>query len=63
MMKSYRRFSLLIAFFVAVFISFTATVNGNVIGLDFGSDSMKVAIVQPGTPLEIGNYIFYYYYL
>jgi hypothetical protein len=29
-------------------------VSGNVIGLDFGSDSMKVAIVQPGTPLEIG---------
>ena len=29
------------------------TVSGNVIGLDFGSDSMKVAIVQPGTPLEI----------
>ena len=26
---------------------------GNVIGIDFGSDSMKVAIVQPGTPLEI----------
>ena len=27
--------------------------NGNVIGLDFGSDSMKVALVQPGKPLEI----------
>ena len=27
--------------------------HGNVIGLDFGSDSMKVALVQPGKPLEI----------
>ena len=26
---------------------------GNVIGLDFGSDAMKVALVQPGSPLEI----------
>ena len=31
-------------------------VGGNVIGLDFGSDSMKVAIVQPGTPMEIGPF-------
>jgi hypothetical protein len=29
--------------------------RGNVIGIDFGSDTMKVAIVQPGTPLEIGK--------
>lgn len=28
--------------------------DGNVIGLDFGSDAMKVAIVQPGSPLDIG---------
>jgi hypoxia up-regulated 1 len=26
---------------------------GNVIGIDFGSDTMKVAIVQPGSPLEV----------
>ena len=26
---------------------------GNVIGIDFGSDTMKVAIVQPGAPLEV----------
>ena len=26
---------------------------GNVIGIDFGSDTMKVAIVQPGAPMEI----------
>ena len=30
--------------------------DGNVIGLDFGSDAMKVAIVQPGSPLDIGEY-------
>ena len=29
--------------------------DGNVIGLDFGSDAMKVAIVQPGSPLDIGQ--------
>ena len=29
------------------------TVSANVIGLDFGSDAMKVALVQPGSPLEI----------
>ena len=27
--------------------------GANVIGLDFGSDSMKVALVAPGAPLEI----------
>ena len=26
---------------------------GNVLGIDFGSDSMKVAIVSPGSPLNI----------
>jgi hypothetical protein len=31
-------------------------VSANVIGLDFGSDSMKVALVQPGTPFEIGTF-------
>ena len=30
-----------------------AHVSANVIGLDFGSDSMKVALVAPGAPLEI----------
>ena len=30
-------------------------VSANVIGIDFASDSVKVAIVQPGTPLEIGR--------
>ena len=30
-------------------------VEANVIGIDFASDALKVAIVQPGTPLEIGT--------
>ena len=30
-----------------------AYVRANVIGLDFGSDTMKVALVAPGAPLEI----------
>jgi hypothetical protein len=29
--------------------------RANVIGIDFGSDSFKVALVQPGSPLDIGN--------
>ena len=29
------------------------SVDANVIGIDFGSSSMKVALVQPGAPLEI----------
>lgn len=36
--------------------SYIASVDSNVIGIDFASDSMKVAIVQPGTPLEIGKH-------
>lgn len=35
---------------LAVFVN---VVHSNVIGIDFASDAMKVAIVQPGTPLEI----------
>jgi len=30
-------------------------VGGNVLGIDFGSDSMKVAVIQPGKALEIGK--------
>jgi hypothetical protein len=37
---------------LAVFVN---VVHSNVIGIDFASDAMKVAIVQPGTPLEIGK--------
>jgi hypoxia up-regulated 1 len=30
-----------------------ASTQANVIGLDFGTEFMKIAIVQPGSPLEI----------
>ena len=45
----------MIAFLLSLFlwISTSNVVRCNVIGLDFGSDSMKVALVQPGSPLEI----------
>ena len=41
---------------VAIILSslFTSA-SSNVMGIDFGSDTMKVAIVQPGLPLEIGD--------
>jgi hypothetical protein len=42
----------LIAFLAVFYFRF---VDSNVIGIDFASDSFKVAIVQPGTPLEIGK--------
>lgn len=38
-----------------VLLNQLSIVSGNVIGIDFASDSIKVAIVQPGTPLEIVN--------
>ena len=30
-----------------------AVASANVIGIDFGTEFMKVALVQPGSPLEI----------
>jgi len=39
--------------FLLLIASLLCHVGGNVIGLDFGSDTMKVALVQPGAPLEI----------
>jgi hypothetical protein len=44
----------MLALFVCV-AALLSKVQGNVIGLDFGSDAMKVAIVQPGSPLDIGQ--------
>ena len=38
---------------VVVLVNFLVS-QANIIGIDFASDSIKVAIVQPGTPLEIG---------
>jgi hypothetical protein len=45
-------------FCTAIFTLFALlfkNINGSVVGIDFASDSMKIAIIQPGTPLEIGN--------
>lgn len=36
-----------------ILLSLLQSIAGNVIGLDLGSDSMKIGIVQPGSPLEI----------
>lgn len=44
---------LLITAITIVLVVFVHMSTGNVIGIDFGSDSMKVAIVQPGAPMEI----------
>jgi hypoxia up-regulated 1 len=38
---------------LCVLLGVLQSARSNVIGIDFASDSIKVAIVQPGTPLEI----------
>jgi hypothetical protein len=45
--------SLLVTYLLASF----AIVGGNVMSVDLGSDSMKIAIVQPGMPMEIGMFL------
>lgn len=58
MLKNMKRTSSLVFLIVVAILSVlfrnNIIVNGNVIGIDFGSDTMKVAVVQPGTPFEIG---------
>lgn len=44
-----------LAWLLMVLLAVLSTVSANVIGIDFASDSMKIAIIQPGTPLEIGD--------
>ena len=51
--KMKKLFVVLISVF-AVTLHFIA-VSANVIGIDFATDSLKVALIQPGTPLEIGK--------
>lgn len=41
---------------VVTLLTFLNNVHANILGIDFASDSIKVAIVQPGTPLEIGEH-------
>jgi hypothetical protein len=40
---------------VVALLNLLGSAHANIIGIDFASDSIKVAIVQPGTPLEIGK--------
>ena len=44
----------MIGFFALLIFLQSIAVSANVIGIDFASDSVKVALVKPGTPLEIG---------
>jgi hypothetical protein len=44
-----------IAIQILFFFRLASLTESNVIGIDFGSDSFKVSIVQPGSPLDIGN--------
>jgi len=39
--------------FLITIICCISFVQSNVIGIDFGSDTMKIAIVKPGSPIEI----------
>ena len=49
------RMAVMVVIVVGLFALLVVNVTANVIGIDFGSDTMKVAVVQPGTPFEIGN--------
>ncbi len=44
--------------FIVLVIAFAVvlqTVRSTIIGIDLASDALKVAIIQPGKPLEIGK--------
>jgi hypothetical protein len=41
--------------FCILFLINIAQISGNVIGIDFASDALKIALVKPGHPLEIGK--------
>lgn len=47
-----RRFAVQLLLLISSVI--LSAVYSSVIGIDFASDALKVAIVQPKTPLEIG---------
>ena len=49
--STYKTFLFLLAY-VSVFFCIFTPVNGTVIGIDFGTDWMKIAIVKPGGILE-----------
>ena len=47
--------------FVVLACSLAVVLHANVIGIDFGSDSMKIGIVQPGLPLGKTIYLLIMY--
>ena len=46
---------------VCMALALVLHVSGNIMGIDFGSDTMKVSLVQSGKALQIGKYSCYYY--
>ncbi len=42
-------------FIIALVVSLFVVAKGSVLGIDYGSEFMKVAVVQPGKPFEIGK--------
>lgn len=47
-----------VALVLVCLLQYVAWSAGNVIGIDFATDSLKIAIVKPGHPLEIGKWAF-----
>lgn len=47
--------ALLSLFAVSSVVLLARPVRGNVLGIDFGAENMKVGIVSPGSPLDIGK--------
>jgi hypothetical protein len=43
--------------FLLILQGLIASISANVIGIDFGGDNMKVAVVSPGSPFDIGKYL------
>jgi molecular chaperone DnaK (HSP70) len=41
--------------FLLILQGLLASISANVIGIDFGGDNMKVAVVSPGSPFDIGK--------
>lgn len=49
-----KRMKLFVVLVIALAVFFH-TVSSTIIGIDLASDALKVAIIQPGKPLEIGK--------
>lgn len=48
------KFSLVLVMLCVILMAYDL-ITANLISVDLGSDSMKIAIVQPGSPMEIGT--------